>query len=96
MDSDDLVCRGSFGGCAWNGSGARRKDHESGQVQRAVKAVPAPTEKEIADAKANGMVWVNTSLRVYHKEGELYGKTKKGKFMQDRRMEVTSGQTERR
>ena len=25
MDSDDLVCRGSFDGCAWNGSGARRQ-----------------------------------------------------------------------
>ncbi len=41
----------------------------------------APTDSEIADAKTKGMVWVNLSSKVYHKEGKFYGKTKRGKFM---------------
>ncbi len=44
-------------------------------------ATPAPTSQEIADAKAKGMVWVNTSTHVYHKDGASYGATKHGKFM---------------
>lgn len=41
----------------------------------------APSDKEIADAKAKGLVWVNTSSKVYHKDGQFYGKTKQGQFM---------------
>ena len=41
----------------------------------------APSDKDIADAKAKGLVWVNTNSKVYHKDGEFYGKTKKGEFM---------------
>ncbi len=44
---------------------------------------PAPSDKDIADAKAKGLVWVNTSSKVYHKDGEFYGKTKRGKFMSE-------------
>ena len=47
----------------------------------AAPATGAPSDKDIADAKAKGLVWVNTSSKVYHKDGQFYGKTKRGKFM---------------
>ena len=50
-------------------------------TNKAAKATSAPTEQQIADAKAKGLVWVNTKTKAYHKEGAMYGKTKHGKFM---------------
>jgi len=47
----------------------------------ASRAVPTVSESEIAAARASGKVWVNTETGVYHKGGEWYGATKKGKFM---------------
>lgn len=46
-------------------------------------AKESPSSQEIADAKAKGLVWVNTATRVYHKDGPLYGKTRLGKFMKE-------------
>ncbi|MFL6464958.1 MAG: hypothetical protein ACJ73N_11180 [Bryobacteraceae bacterium] len=41
------------------------------------------SSEEIADAKAKGLVWVNSATRVYHKDGPLYGTTRLGKFMKE-------------
>ena len=44
------------------------------------KGAGAQTEARVPPTK--GMVWVNTSTKVYHREGDRwYGKTKQGKFM---------------
>lgn len=55
------------------------------KTPKATKAevTPAPTAGEIAAAKAKGMVWVNTSSKVYHSDGEFFGNTKRGKFMSE-------------
>jgi hypothetical protein len=51
-------------------------------VKNAAKA-PArpPTETEIYQAKAKGLVWTNSVTKVYHKDGEFYGRTRDGEFM---------------
>jgi hypothetical protein len=58
---------------------AKKKSAASAKVE----AAPAPSTQEIADARAKGLVWVNLGTRVYHKDGDFYGKTKRGKFMSE-------------
>ena len=50
-------------------------------AMKAKAPVTMPTDAEIADAKAKGMVWANENTKVYHKDDAQYGKTKHGKFM---------------
>ena len=64
-------------------STAKTTDETKASTKNKVaEANPAPTDQQIADAKAKGMVWVNTSTKVYHQaDSRFYGKTKRGKFI---------------
>jgi hypothetical protein len=50
-------------------------------AKAAKPASAMPSDAEIADAKAKGMVWANKNTKVYHKDDAQYGKTKNGEFM---------------
>ena len=69
-----------FYGSAFASQATATKE-KSGKTATKACSAAAPTEEEIADAKAKKLVWVNTSSKVYHKEGKFYGKTREGQFM---------------
>jgi hypothetical protein len=60
---------------------AQAKPDTKAPAAVAVTPANAPTAKEIADAKAKGLVWVNTKTGVYFKHGRAFGKSTEGKFM---------------
>lgn len=69
-----------FAGAANAQTKAAPKDAKA-KTAAAAPATAKPTAKEIADAQAKGLVWVNLPTKIYHRDGQFYGKTKEGKFM---------------
>lgn len=70
-------CRG-HGGMMTNAASAKMASSAASTAAAASKAAPA----QMAPGGGAGKVWVNTSSKVYHCEGDkYYGTTKKGEYM---------------
>lgn len=75
-----LAC-GAFTGVAMAQADAQAPTTSTKASHASKAASTMPTDAEIADAKAKGLVWANERTKVYHKDDAQYGKTRHGKFM---------------
>jgi hypothetical protein len=62
-------------------SGSAQSGSTKSSSMKSSSTAGMPTDAQIADAKAKGMVWANSTSKVYHKDDRYYGKTKNGEFM---------------
>jgi hypothetical protein len=53
---------------------ASKKSNKDGTTSK------APSDQEVGNARSEGLVWIDSDKRVYYKQGDLYGRTKHGKF----------------
>jgi hypothetical protein len=93
------ACRGHKGVQTWYAADAAPAAAPMAMKSTAATPAPAPAPMTAAPAKSSrqsvstmqqaagggpGMVWVNTSTKVYHCPGtKYYGKTKEGKYMSE-------------
>src|SRR4051794_37193192 len=77
-----LACGLALPGVAQTASSSAKAASQKSSGKK-TEVTPPPSAQDIANAKSQGLVWVNRSSRVYHKGGDQYGKTKHGEFMNE-------------